>query len=103
MPLLPLKLLEIFDERRIDYQKVILSNLIATAFVTPNILLLSLMLILPILKDCEDLIRPLPMYHNNLWDTNAFVRVIVTSSSFWHMYQSTRKENGNFSSHSEPI
>ncbi|MDD5652421.1 MAG: hypothetical protein PHX98_03445, partial [Candidatus Moranbacteria bacterium] len=46
---------------------------------------------------------PIPVYHNNLWDTNAFVRVIVTSSSFWHMYQSTRKEMVTFSSHSEPF
>lgn len=47
--------------------------------------------------------QPIPMYHNNLWDTNAFVRVIVTSSSFWHMFQSTRKEMVTFSSHSEPF
>ena len=48
--------------------------------------------------------QPLPMYHNNLWDTNAFVRVIVTSSSFWHIFQSTRTEGMvTFSSHSEPF
>jgi hypothetical protein len=48
--------------------------------------------------------QPLPMYHNNLWDTNAFVRVIVTSSSFWHIFQSTRSEGMvTFSSHSEPF
>ncbi|HHH12438.1 MAG TPA: hypothetical protein ENJ77_01025, partial [Candidatus Moranbacteria bacterium] len=47
--------------------------------------------------------QPIPVYHNNLWDTNAFVRVIVTSSSFWHMFQSTRREMVTFSSHSEPF
>lgn len=47
--------------------------------------------------------QPLPMYNNNLWDTNAFVRIIVLSSSFWHMFQSTRKEMVTFSSHSEPF
>lgn len=48
--------------------------------------------------------QPLPMYHNNLWDTNAFVRVIVTSSSFWHIFQSTRSEGMvTFASHSEPF
>jgi hypothetical protein len=48
--------------------------------------------------------QPLPMYHNNLWDTNAFVRVIVTGSSFWHIFQSTRPEGMvTFSSHSEPF
>ncbi len=47
--------------------------------------------------------QPIPVYHNNLWDTNAFVRVIVTSSTFWHMYQSTRRQMVTFSSHSEPF
>jgi hypothetical protein len=48
--------------------------------------------------------QPLPMYHNNLWDTNAFVRVIVTGSSFWHIFQSTRLDGMvTFSSHSEPF
>lgn len=46
--------------------------------------------------------QPLPMYHNNIWDTNAFVRVIVTGSSFWHMVESMRPEHMvTFSSHSE--
>ncbi|HHE45879.1 MAG TPA: glycosyltransferase family 2 protein [Candidatus Moranbacteria bacterium] len=48
--------------------------------------------------------QPLPMYHNNIWDTNAFVRIIVTGSSFWHIFQSTRPEGMvTFSSHSEPF
>ncbi len=46
--------------------------------------------------------QPLPMYHNNIWDTNAFVRIIVTGSSFWHMVESMRPEHMvTFSSHSE--
>jgi hypothetical protein len=45
--------------------------------------------------------QPLPMYNNNLWDTNACVRVIVISSSFWHMFQSTRTQMVTFASHSE--
>lgn len=48
--------------------------------------------------------QPLPMYHNNLWDTIAPVRVIVTGSSFWHMVESMRPEHMvTFSSHSEPF
>lgn len=44
--------------------------------------------------------QPLPMFHNNIWDTNAFVRVIVTSSSFWHMIENMRPERlVTFSSH----
>lgn len=47
--------------------------------------------------------QPIPMYDNNIWDTNAFVRVTMIGSSFWHMYQGTRKEMVTFSSHSEPF
>ena len=48
--------------------------------------------------------QPLPMYHNNLWDTIAPVRVIVTGSSFWHMVESMRPDHMvTFSSHSEPF
>ena len=48
--------------------------------------------------------QPLPMYHNNIWDTNAFVRIIVTGSSFWHMVEAMRPEHMvTFSSHSEPL
>jgi len=46
--------------------------------------------------------QPIPMYHNNIWDTNAFVRIIVTGSSFWHMVEAMRPEHMvTFSSHSE--
>jgi hypothetical protein len=48
--------------------------------------------------------QPLPMYHNNIWDTNAFVRIIVTGSSFWHMVEAMRPEHMvTFSSHSEAL
>jgi hypothetical protein len=97
------KLIKYLDERNVDYKKVIFSNFdcdsvchlqyfaaLTHAYVTDP-------------KRLQRSYQPLPMYHNNLWDTNAFVRVIVTSSSFWHMFQSTRREMVTFSSHSEPF
>ena len=45
--------------------------------------------------------QPLPMYNNNIWQTNAFARVIATGSSFWNMIQCSRPEQLiTFSSHS---
>lgn len=91
------------DEKNIDYKKVILSNFDCDSVAHPQYFAA---LTYEYLKDPKRLQRsyqPLPMYHNNLWDTNAFVRVIVTSSSFWHMFQSTRREMVTFSSHSEPF
>lgn len=95
------KLVSYLDEHKIDYKNVIFSNFdcdsvshreyfaaLTYAYITnPNRLQMAY--------------QPLPVYNNNLWDTNAFVRVIVTSSSFWHMFQSTRSQMVTFASHSE--
>lgn len=97
------KLRAYLDERNIDYERVVFSNFDCESVVHPQYFAaLSYEYII----DPDRLKRayqPIPMYHNNLWDTNAFVRVIVTSSSFWHMFQSTRREMVTFSSHSEPF
>jgi hypothetical protein len=45
--------------------------------------------------------QPLPMYHNNIWTSPAFARVIAVSSTFWHMMESVRPNRMvTFSSHS---
>lgn len=45
--------------------------------------------------------QPLPLYNNNIWQTNAVVRVIMVSSSFWQITQSVRRDKMvTFSSHS---
>lgn len=45
--------------------------------------------------------QPLPLYNNNIWQTNAVVRVIMVSSSFWQLTQSMRRDKlVTFSSHS---
>lgn len=91
------------DEREIDYKDVILSNFDCDSVCHPQYFAALTYAFITDPKRLQRSYQPLPMYHNNLWDTNAFVRVIVTSSSFWHMYQSTRREMVTFSSHSEPF
>lgn len=45
--------------------------------------------------------QPIPMYHNNIWDSPALMRVIASSNTFWQMMQQERPEKLNtFSSHS---
>lgn len=45
--------------------------------------------------------QPLPLYNNNIWETNSVVRVIMISSSFWQITQSVRRDKMvTFSSHS---
>lgn len=97
------KIANYLDERGIDYKRVILSNFDCDSVCHPQYFAALTYRYITDPKRLQRSYQPLPMYHNNLWDTNAFVRVIVTSSSFWHMYQSTRREMVTFSSHSEPF
>lgn len=96
-------LMKYLDEKNIDYKNVIFSNFDCDSVCHPQYFGALTYAYITDPKRLQRSYQPLPMYHNNIWDTNAFVRVIVTSSSFWHMYQSTRKEMVTFSSHSEPF
>jgi len=91
------------QERDINFKKVIFSNFDCDSVCHKEYFAALTYQYIIDPKRLQRSYQPIPMYHNNLWDTNAFVRVIVTSSSFWHMFQSTRKEMVTFSSHSEPF
>lgn len=98
------KLMKYLDEREIDYKKVVFSNFDCDSVCHPEYFAALTYEYITDPKRLQRSYQPLPMYHNNLWDTNAFVRVIVTGSSFWHIFQSTRPEGMvTFSSHSEPF
>lgn len=98
------ELMKYLSERQIDYKKVIFSNFDCDTVVHPEYFAALTYAYITEPKRLQMAFQPLPMYHNNLWDTNAFVRVIVTGSSFWHIFQSTRPEYMvTFSSHSEPF
>jgi len=91
-------------EKNIDFKKVIFSNFDCDSVAHPEYFAALTYEYITDPKRLQRSYQPLPMYHNNLWDTNAFVRVIVTGSSFWHIFQSTRTEGMvTFSSHSEPF
>ncbi|MFA6184175.1 MAG: glycosyltransferase family 2 protein [Parcubacteria group bacterium] len=91
------------EERDVDLEKVIFSNFDCDSVCHKEYFAALTYHYIIDPKRLQRSYQPIPMYHNNLWDTNAFVRVIVTSSSFWHMFQSTRREMVTFSSHSEPF
>jgi hypothetical protein len=92
------------EERKIDLKKVIFSNFDCDSVAHSQYFAALTYEYIIDPKRLQRSYQPLPMYHNNLWDTNAFVRVIVTGSSFWHIFQSTREEGMvTFSSHSEPF
>ncbi|MFA7319356.1 MAG: hypothetical protein WC022_02045 [Parcubacteria group bacterium] len=92
------------EEKNIDRKYVIFSNFDCDSVAHPQYFAALTYEYITDPKRLQRSYQPLPMYHNNLWDTNAFVRVIVTGSSFWHIFQSTRDEGMvTFSSHSEPF
>lgn len=97
------ELMKYLDERKIDYKRVVFSNFDCDSVVHPEYFAALTYEYITNPKRLQRAYQPLPMYHNNLWDTNAVVRLIVTGSSFWHLFQSTRREMVTFSSHSEPF
>lgn len=97
------ELMKYLDAKQVDYTKVVFSNFDCDSVVHPEYFSALTYYYVTNPKRLQRAYQPLPMYHNNLWDTNAFVRMVVTGSSFWHLYQSTRSEMVTFSSHSEPF
>lgn len=89
------------DERGIDYRRVVFSNFDCDSVAHREYFAALTYAYCADPKRLQRAYQPLPVYHNNLWDVPAPVRIIVTGSSFWHMYQSTRREMVTFSSHSE--
>ncbi|MDP1845373.1 MAG: glycosyltransferase family 2 protein [Candidatus Moranbacteria bacterium] len=90
------------EEKNIPLEKTVLSNFDCDTCVHPQYFAALTFRYITEPKRLNFAYQPLPMYHNNIWDTNAFVRIIVTGSSFWHMVEAMRPEHMvTFSSHSE--
>ncbi|MFA6285378.1 MAG: glycosyltransferase family 2 protein [Parcubacteria group bacterium] len=90
------------EEKNISLERVILSNFDCDTCAHPEYFSALTFKYITEPNRLQFAYQPLPMYHNNIWDTNAFVRIIVTGSSFWHMVEAMRPEHMvTFSSHSE--
>ncbi len=90
------------EGKKIDFEKVILSNFDCDTVAHPQYFAALTWKYVTEPRRLRFAYQPLPMYNNNIWDTNAFVRIIVTGSSFWHMVEAMRPEHMvTFSSHSE--
>ncbi len=98
------KLKKYLEKKGIPLEHVVLSNFDCDTQIHPQYLAALTYTYVTEPKRLRFAYQPLPMYHNNLWDTIAPVRVIVTGSSFWHMVESMRPDHMvTFSSHSEPF
>jgi hypothetical protein len=89
------------DELGIPYEDVIVSAFDADTLVHPNYFSMLSYEFLTAEKPLQTSYQPIPMFHNNIWDTPAIARVIATSSSFWQLVEASRPDRLiTFSSHS---
>lgn len=92
---------KLLDEYKIPYEDVIISAFDADTTVSRNYFAHLSYDFLTVDKPLQSSYQPMPMYHNNIWDTPAIARVIATSSSFWQMVEASRPDRLiTFSSHS---
>ncbi|MBU2025826.1 MAG: glycosyltransferase family 2 protein [Patescibacteria group bacterium] len=95
------KALRYLKKNNIPQKHVIVSNFDCDTCIHPQYLAAVAFQFLKSKKRYQQSYQPLPTYNNNIWDTNAIVRIVAIGSSFWHMIESTRPERLiTFSSHS---
>lgn len=97
------ELMKYLNEHGIQYTRVIFSNFDCDSVAHREYFAALTYAYVTDPKRLQRAYQPIPMYHNNLWDTSAIVRLVVIGSSFWHLFQSTRRQMVTFSSHSEPF
>ena len=89
------------DEKGIKYENVIVSTFDSDTCVHCKYFSCLTYKFIKNPKRLQCSYQPLPLYNNNIWQTNSIVRVIMTSSSFWQIMQSVRyNKMVTFSSHS---
>ncbi len=90
-------------------QNIDLSDYIVTTLDADNIIhelylanLTFHYLLTPERKNCS--FQPLPLFYNNIWDVPILNRMVAISSSFWHLFESSRPDRlRNFSSHAQSL
>ena len=91
---------QVLDEMGIQYEDVIVSTFDSDTTVSDNYFTHLTFDFLTAKKPFQSSYQPMPMYHNNIWDTPAVARVIATSSSFWQLVEASRPDRLiTFSSH----
>ncbi len=89
------------DEKNIKYENVLVSAFDCDSCVHPKYFSCLAYKFLTAKSRRQLSFQPIPFYNNNIWQTSAFVRVLMANSSFWQMIQSIRTgKMVTFSSHS---
>lgn len=88
------------DKRGIAYEDVIVSTFDCDTVVQSNYFAHLTYDFLTEVDPLRVSYQPMPVYHNNIWDTPAVARVIAVSSSFWQLIEASRPDRlVTFASH----
>jgi len=92
---------EIIDKEGLNYNKILVSVFDIDTAATINYFFCLTYKFLTVNNPYQASYQPIPVYHNNIWQTPFFARVSSSSNSFWQMMQQIRPEKlATYSSHS---
>ncbi len=92
---------EIIDREGLDYEKIVVSVFDIDTIASPGYFHCLSYKFLTVEKPYNASYQPIPVYHNNIWQTPFFARVSSASNTFWQMMQQIRPEKlATYSSHS---
>ncbi len=92
---------EIIDKENIDYDKILVSVFDIDTVIYPDYFYTLTYNFLTSEKPYRSSFQPIPVYHNNVWQSPFFARVAAASNTFWQMMQQIRQEKlATYSSHS---
>lgn len=94
---------ELIDPAGLAYDNVIVTVLDVDSCVDPQYFMYLTHTYLTHPRPTRSSYQPIPMFHNNIWDAPAIMRVAATGTTFWLMAEQVRPERLlTFSSHSMP-
>ncbi|HKM40909.1 MAG TPA: glycosyltransferase family 2 protein [Patescibacteria group bacterium] len=92
---------EVIDKEGIDYDRIIVSVFDIDTIASYNYFFCLSYRFLTVANPYRASYQPIPVYHNNVWQTPFFARVSSASNTFWQMMQQIRPEKlATYSSHS---
>jgi len=92
---------EIIDKNNFDYNNIIVSVFDIDTIIRKGYFYRLTHAFLTVEDPHYASYQPIPVYHNNLWESPFFARVSATSNTFWQMMQQIRQEKlATYSSHS---
>lgn len=92
---------EIIDREGMDYNNILVSVFDIDTVVDPGYFFAVTYKFLSIEDPYRTSYQPVPVYHNNIWESPFFARVAASSNTFWQMIMQIRQESlVTYSSHS---